>query len=182
MGLSPRARGNLGLPEGDRTQNGTIPACAGEPSCTPQSASVIRDYPRVRGGTRFRSSLPPRVQGLSPRARGNHTCFTHMPCFARTIPACAGEPSPKSPSHKDLWDYPRVRGGTRLFRCRDSHFLGLSPRARGNPKSQRKATESRGTIPACAGEPPKSSTYIVDSKNYPRVRGGTRDRDQGFDL
>ena len=50
-GLSPRARGNLGLVFGLDDFQGPIPACAGEPIGRNAAASDAGAYPRVRGGT-----------------------------------------------------------------------------------------------------------------------------------
>ena len=50
---------------------------------------------------------------------------------------------------------------------------GLSPRVRGNPASRGDATANRGSIPACAGEPPRMMTVPSVSGVYPRVCGGT---------
>ena len=53
------------------------------------------------------------------------------------------------------------------------HPAGLSPRVRGNLNADRVAARSRGSIPACAGEPTPSSPMRSPWKVYPRVCGGT---------
>ena len=50
-GLSPPARGNLGVGGCGRSMCGPIPACAGEPGRTPPAWRSRRAYPRLRGGT-----------------------------------------------------------------------------------------------------------------------------------
>ena len=50
-GLSPRARGNLGIVVAVGLLLRSIPACAGEPVDRPKVRFQIRVYPRVRGGT-----------------------------------------------------------------------------------------------------------------------------------
>ena len=50
---------------------------------------------------------------------------------------------------------------------------GLSPRVRGNPASASGSMVTVGSIPACAGEPPKPTYIITWSGVYPRVCGGT---------
>ena len=72
MGLSPRVRGHQKRTVREHLRWRTIPACAGAPVTRILAASLLRDYPRVCGGTRIRS----------------------IELFHRrwTIPACAGAP------------------------------------------------------------------------------------------
>ena len=50
---------------------------------------------------------------------------------------------------------------------------GLSPRVRGNPTIEQLSRGQIGSIPACAGEPPTSTTQQRAPEVYPRVCGGT---------
>ena len=50
---------------------------------------------------------------------------------------------------------------------------GLSPRVRGNPVAVECVASSTGSIPACAGEPPRRDFPTTGKKVYPRVCGGT---------
>ena len=50
---------------------------------------------------------------------------------------------------------------------------GLSPRVRGNPVTRCGSYSGRGSIPACAGEPPHCSSHRRRWGVYPRVCGGT---------
>ena len=70
-GLSPRVRGNPGPRSGPRGPQRSIPACAGEPLESAPGPGKRWVYPRVCGGTLSRSGPPPRLNGLSPRVRGN---------------------------------------------------------------------------------------------------------------
>ena len=70
-GLSPRVRGNLEGPEKSGANDGSIPACAGEPARPGSSCEGSRVYPRVCGGTYSTRRTPPSAFGLSPRVRGN---------------------------------------------------------------------------------------------------------------
>ena len=112
--LSPRVRGNRGRGETRRRAEPSIPACAGEPIASSPWDSCESVYPRVCGGTgrRIAQTAAPRVyprvcggtdfaqwtasvqKGLSPRVRGNrhHRVAAQRP--RRSIPACAGEPTP----------------------------------------------------------------------------------------
>ena len=56
---------------------------------------------------------------------------------------------------------------------------GLSPRVRGNPTPEAACTKPKGSIPACAGEPPASARWGGICKVYPRVCGGTRQSPTG---
>ena len=95
-GLSPRARGNPFNSSKSRKVLRSIPACAGEPGLKPFPSYKNRVYPRVRGGTHKPRGNHHRDQGLSPRARGNLLLDVSRPMKARSIPACAGEPSKES--------------------------------------------------------------------------------------
>ena len=70
-GLSPRVRGNLRGFMSSVFPEGSIPACAGEPSSTISWRAVERVYPRVCGGTIGGDGSNLNVRGLSPRVRGN---------------------------------------------------------------------------------------------------------------
>ena len=52
QGLSPRVRGNHGPSSGTRSQQGSIPACAGKPSMRKRRRETPGVYPRVCGETR----------------------------------------------------------------------------------------------------------------------------------
>ena len=51
--------------------------------------------------------------------------------------------------------------------------VGLSPRARGNPRRHETGKAGDGSIPACAGEPARARATCALAGVYPRVRGGT---------
>ena len=70
-GLSPRVRGNP-YREGIYTvENGSIPACAGEPGARAGGRRRLPVYPRVCGGTLIMQLKELGIGGLSPRVRGN---------------------------------------------------------------------------------------------------------------
>ena len=50
---------------------------------------------------------------------------------------------------------------------------GLSPRVRGNPLDNAGRQQRPGSIPACAGEPPRVGFIGRSLPVYPRVCGGT---------
>ena len=171
----------------------SIPACAGEPSTHPVRIAQGAVYPRVCGGTNNYGTILHETEGLSPRVRGNRQEGVDVPPSPRSIPACAGEPSPQSPWPPLRGVYPRVCGGTatlspvrRVARglsrvCggtdirlrRDPSGMGLSPRVRGNRPRRTHLHPKHGSIPACAGEPVRMWTRCGLSWVYPRVCGGT---------
>ena len=70
-GLSPRVRGNQHCCTSSIGIEGSIPACAGEPSSPSYANKGVRVYPRVCGGTLHDAPSNVVPQGLSPRVRGN---------------------------------------------------------------------------------------------------------------
>ena len=61
------------------------------------------------------------VQGLSPRARGNHPVGLRPITRRGSIPAGAGEPRSPSDPRRTGWVYPRGRGGTARTARQSSH-------------------------------------------------------------
>ena len=152
-GLSPRVRGNHVAPEAALDDARSIPACAGEPAPPPPELYPPPVYPRVCGGTIIARWAPPCLIGLSPRVRGNRAVVLPAKGLERSIPACAGEPGVGSSYHCHPPVYPRVCGGTARRRRTADRDAGLSPRVRGNRPAPPPTPRTRGSIPACAGEP-----------------------------
>ena len=174
MCLSPRVRGNRLRRCGHRAAGVSIPACAGEPPSLSDTARAKPVYPRVCGGTGGRRVRRWCTTCLSPRVRGNRPTIRGAQGLGVSIPACAGEPTPRPARTIPSGVYPRVCGGTRQPDVRPRHWHCLSPRVRGNHFRWRNSPPPpEMSIPACAGEPlyahPPSRALIV----YPRVCGGT---------
>ena len=172
-GLSPRVRGNLHHRPVPLDNQGSIPACAGEPHDRAAAGAVVRVYPRVCGGTSLRAWPDTRRTGLSPRVRGNHASPRGGWGCAGSIPACAGEPPAAAPAGCLPWVYPRVCGGTCTRIPLHVRGYGLSPRVRGNRTVAGNRTTARRSIPACAGEPLGRPLFPLGGEVYPRVCGGT---------
>ena len=172
-GLSPRVRGNRSCPARRRAARGSIPACAGEPELPLCRRRHDWVYPRVCGGTRPPGTRPICLWGLSPRVRGNLTRPVPTPIEGGSIPACAGEPSYIAGSGANDGVYPRVCGGTIYDGAILTSEAGLSPRVRGNRRQRARRRYSRGSIPACAGEPCSRRWKARGLRVYPRVCGGT---------
>ena len=173
FGLSPRVRGNPVATAAQWALNGSIPACAGEPSPPHASASQSAVYPRVCGGTRYLGTPSGIVDGLSPRVRGNPGRRRDCTHDAGSIPACAGEPGGFCFRFTPRWVYPRVCGGTAVADEPLATARGLSPRVRGNRHQRISAFQSVRSIPACAGEPTGIRGAKSITEVYPRVCGGT---------
>ena len=154
-------------------EEGSIPACTGEPSRSSSPRPTRRVYPRVYGGTSMRRLLASLMSGLSPRVRGNHICQMRTGGLAGSIPACTGEPA--YPRHGPALApvYPRVYGGTALRAEESASASGLSPRVRGNHRCRADHRLRVGSIPACTGEPGRYCHGRYPGPVYPRVYGGT---------
>ena len=94
-----------------------------------------------------------RVQGLSPRGRGNPQYRLVLCVGNGSIPAWAGEPFRAALNLNVDSVYPRVGGGTALKDEALGLMTGLSPRGRGNLLSVLLPSYMWGSIPAWAGEP-----------------------------
>ena len=172
-GLSPRVRGNHYLLQTGQIVEGSIPACAGEPRLYLLLRDPSRVYPRVCGGTPSVESATVRAEGLSPRVRGNRRPSRWRAASARSIPACAGEPSVELLRMVGRPVYPRVCGGTAVAAVEGGCEKGLSPRVRGNLVLRGQVNKVQRSIPACAGEPSIGSSSTAAASVYPRVCGGT---------
>ena len=93
--------------------------------------------------------------------------------MARSIPACAGEPDMRWRCVSTPKVYPRVCGGTGVGLTKTGPAPGLSPRVRGNHYFPFSSAFSFRSIPACAGEPPRTARPWFPGRVYPRVCGGT---------
>ena len=90
-----------------------------------------------------------------------------------SIPACAGEPSSLGAGLESSAVYPRVCGGTYSGHSKLTPGTGLSPRVRGNLNAEPEPEQAHRSIPACAGEPLRTSDWLSPGGVYPRVCGGT---------
>ena len=111
--------------------------------------------------------------GLSPRGRGNRRISLIMKPPYRSIPAWAGEPLLRGQAGPPAAVYPRVGGGTVEWWPSVGWSKGLSPRGRGNLRKPFQHSQYQRSIPAWAGEPPKTFSTLTISTVYPRVGGGT---------
>ena len=193
MGLSPRVRGNRNRGGSAFPLPRSIPAGAGEPRSRYQGRLVTGVYPRGCGGTQPLPVMRRPVIGLSPRVRGNPFVAGGDPRHPRSIPAGAGEPSPRPPVAGRCRVYPRGCGGTHHHLRRLRPRVGLSPRVRGNRVQDAAVAvldrsipagagnlvqhggqgDAGGSIPAGAGEPSLRAFAARILPVYPRGCGGT---------
>ena len=172
-GLSPQVRGNRHGGRQPEHRVGSIPAGAGEPTYVDGPPDVDEVYPRRCGGTDSRCGRLWHPQGLSPQVRGNRQHEGPARRAVGSIPAGAGEPSPRSGPRASPRVYPRRCGGTVCRPRRRSPPRGLSPQVRGNPGPELRHVGRDGSIPAGAGEPSSSGSWWRRSGVYPRRCGGT---------
>ena len=151
----------------------SIPACAGEAPARPGGSPGAKVYPRVCGGSRYAAAIAIAAGGLSPRVRGKLAAGITQHIHMRSIPACAGEA--RWCTRRPAWGqvYPRVCGGSPAAAYDTGSAGGLSPRVRGKPTITAVGGESKGSIPACAGEAERFRCCSSDSRVYPRVCGGS---------
>ncbi len=152
-GPSPRVRGSRPGSCARLASLGSIPACAGEPESRYRQPCPNRVHPRVCGGASASMVLSVIFAGPSPRVRGSPVVRTHVERGARSIPACAGEPTLPTSSWPKPRVHPRVCGGAILSFETESSARGPSPRVRGSHEATRVDGVRDGSIPACAGEP-----------------------------
>ena len=174
MGLSPRVRGIQREAYGVDGQQGSIPACAGDPRRRRARLDAGAVYPRVCGGSAAFASAAWAVGGLSPRVRGIQRFPYTRGAYTRSIPACAGDPQRQRLRSNRMRVYPRVCGGSAYVGIVDALDMGLSPRVRGIRQPHRNRRYRSGSIPACAGDPYLYVRYIRVVRVYPRVCGGSR--------
>ena len=125
----------------------------------------------MRGEQLLRLQLAVGAPGSSPRARGTargkHTRLRQP----GIIPACAGNRCrfPRPPQW--LRDHPRVRGEQMSVSSTASMASGSSPRARGTVEAVQASNDSKGIIPACAGNRGLIASGRIAGRDHPRVRG-----------
>ena len=172
-GLSPRVRGIPRIAERAVLPRGSIPACAGDPTCGMVGRMFAAVYPRVCGGSRPAASWIGYPWGLSPRVRGIHHRGRERQVLQGSIPACAGDPTTLPASSSSRTVYPRVCGGSASSLPVTCVARGLSPRVRGILDKHARRSSWRRSIPACAGDPQMEVRRKVKEGVYPRVCGGS---------
>ena len=112
-GPSPRGRGNPSRYETEDIRSGSIPAWAGKPTPPQPVAPRGMVHPRVGGETTVTAPVLVKLEGPSPRGRGNQELFREMNVHEGSIPAWAGKPGDHEHAHVFQGVHPRVGGETR---------------------------------------------------------------------
>ena len=109
--------------------------------------------------------------GPSPRVRGS-PCREGEPAGrGGSIPACAGKPCCRLPLVIRTGVHPRVCGEAQLVDSGLSARQGPSPRVRGSHTARIDPLSALGSIPACAGKPPRKPPRACRRRVHPRVCG-----------
>ena len=109
--------------------------------------------------------------GSSPHVRGALKCgFAAVPGL-RIIPACAGSTKRFSSTEMPFRDHPRMCGEHLATLLLSVTAGGSSPHVRGAPSERRKASSTRGIIPACAGSTCRANGRTGRSWDHPRMCG-----------
>ena len=150
-GPSPRGRGTRWNPSASQRSSRAIPAWAGN-ARTPAAPPTTRTgHPRV-GGERPPADDPtPIAAGPSPRGRGTHFQRRRRPCYARAIPAWAGNATDAANATGENQGHPRVGGERTEAAARAELDTGPSPRGRGTRRCGGAVHGLDRAIPAWAG-------------------------------
>ena len=170
-GPSPRVRGSREVERAKQVAHGSIPACAGKPSCTPRASGGRAVHPRVCGEafmTRIDVTLP---LGPSPRVRGSLRANPRPEGCDGSIPACAGKPLGLFRGRGIDRVHPRVCGEAEFEEPIWQRARGPSPRVRGSQTLTRGKRADHRSIPACAGKPSLGSASVRGCAVHPRVCG-----------
>ena len=151
IGLSPLARGTLGMAATVLRCVRFIPAGAGNTRRTPPLYPSIPVYPRWRGEHEDDARSVKPGDGLSPLARGTLTQLQNKVSAYRFIPAGAGNTSRMISKLRQYSVYPRWRGEHAPVNAAHQGVSGLSPLARGTHPVIRTYYPRRRFIPAGAG-------------------------------
>ena len=150
-GSSPRMRGTHGIPGRCRSDDGIIPAYAGNTQVHMAGRVPLWDHPRVCGEHNMSRAGLAVNQGSSPRMRGTLDQCTPQRQNHGIIPAYAGNTGASSVSDSSRKDHPRVCGEHGLGRPQWRVNVGSSPRMRGTLCDQGQHGRLYGIIPAYAG-------------------------------
>ena len=114
------------------------------------------------------------IQGPSPRVRGSPVGGLLARDRGGSIPACAGKPGRCPGSGAGRRVHPRVCGEADLLDALGKGVSGPSPRVRGSRPGWSPPSGRWGSIPACAGKPPRCRARHRHAGVHPRVCGEAR--------
>ncbi len=171
-GLSPQARGKPLQSVIIACAMGPIPAGTGETIPAYLGPELPWAYPRRHGGNIAPFGPCICAAGLSPQARGKPPDRDWLKLRIGPIPAGTGETESPSTTRPNPGAYPRRHGGNPENRDQIGIWWGLSPQARGKPRTSVIPSGIGGPIPAGTGETSNTVAYRMRPRAYPRRHGG----------
>ena len=172
VGPSPRVRGKPHASTGQYSDQGSIPARAGETCSRLGKATERRVHPRACGGNDILRRGHIAGQGPSPRVRGKHRSPIERVLSTRSIPARAGETQIPLRSQGRWRVHPRACGGNPCMATESAKMMGPSPRVRGKRTYLTLVSGIWRSIPARAGETLLRRMSGNGSRVHPRACGG----------
>ena len=171
-GDHPRVCGEHYQLRGCRNRSRDHPRVCGEhlPIDTGEMLNA-RDHPRVCGEHATGASTQVNCTGSSPRMRGTQRIHVDFPLAEGIIPAYAGNTLKCATMYTWVRDHPRVCGEHAHRNDNGTNDMGSSPRMRGTHPDIFVCADTKGIIPAYAGntEPPTASQPL--NRDHPRVCG-----------
>ena len=164
-------RGTLHIITVRQDRRGIIPAYAGNTSNSERAPAPTRDHPRVCGEHLHRWGIYGMSKGSSPRMRGTHEGRMHTYGFVGIIPAYAGNTSGCVERPWSTRDHPRVCGEHPDSVVLTVEAEGSSPRMRGTHPDIFVCADTKGIIPAYAGNTYDHLFALSCQRDHPRVCG-----------
>ncbi len=174
QGPSPRARGAAGCRTAGGRNVGSIPAGAGNRGIAISAPTTPMVHPRGRGEQHWLLDTGHVLLGPSPRARGTAALDLDGGHRAGVHPRGRGEQSSESVSTVSSPGPSRGRGEQRSAHLPRVIDEGPSPRARGTAGVLTGIGERDGSIPAGAGNSPRTRARCRAPRVHPRGRGEQR--------
>ena len=154
---------------------GSIPARAGNPPSWWLDLLDGGVHPRACGESQAHGRRQHPLGGPSPRVRGIRSAEHPAAERRRSIPARAGNPRSVRVTESRAGVHPRACGESGLRGLRRALRRGPSPRVRGILARRAEAERPAGSIPARAGNPPRSSAASSRHGVHPRACGESVD-------
>ena len=170
-GSSPRLRGTPRDLAVESSQQGIIPALAGNTPMPGRPGHSWWDHPRACGEHSSSVWMSCRCSGSSPRLRGTHVNGRVTPVIPGIIPALAGNTLRLIRSPMRCWDHPRACGEHGNIMIRTTNGPGSSPRLRGTLHCFGVIVVHIGIIPALAGNTTQPARRRCSTWDHPRACG-----------
>ena len=170
-GSSPLSRG-IPITVSDIAEKpGIIPALAGNTHRRRSPSPRRGDHPRSRGEYLLPHPHRSFQCGSSPLSRGIRFLKALPVGTGRIIPALAGNTHTPTPTPSSTSDHPRSRGEYDACTVITEYPQGSSPLSRGIHRLRSAAAQSRGIIPALAGNTRCGVSSPREWRDHPRSRG-----------